>query len=287
MAGPVERVFAAQPFASAGQRVIVSPFQFATSDDDNLQIVSANSLPGVVLAVQGRRVTTQGAVEPFSYTHTPNSDRSTRTQNFKLGGGALLNLTIFASSGTPRVGQTYVSARIIRGLFGATLVLGGLLGGYVTAAQPLAFPGSPIVPSLEGEPVLIPVTGTMPAAGVEITETVPAGARWDLLTMNCQLVTSAVAGARRVSLAILGSGGTVAQCLATADLAAASTGTFTFAPGLTPADYAARDLHVSGLPQRVLLRAGDQFSTVTYGLLGGDQYSQPRYFVREWLEVQS
>ena len=44
-----ERAFPAAPVAVyGGTRVIASPFQFSLTDDDNLQIVSVNSLAGVV-----------------------------------------------------------------------------------------------------------------------------------------------------------------------------------------------------------------------------------------------
>ena len=100
MAGEIASL--ATPFAAPGGRIIASPFQFATDDDTYLRIVTANSAAGVVLAVNGRRVASDGQLYAINETHTPNTDRSTKTQDFKLGKGALLNLSI-NDRPTPRV----------------------------------------------------------------------------------------------------------------------------------------------------------------------------------------
>lgn len=287
MAGPREQVFVAQPLAYAGQRVIASPFQFATTEDDNLRIVSANSLAGVVLAIQGRRVTTAGNIEPFAYVHTPNSDRSSRTEHYKLGAGALLNLVIFAVSGSPIIGQTFVSAQIIRGLSAATVLLGGLLAGYVTASQPLAFPGSPIDKSTSEAPPRV-MLGTQPAAGAEIAETVPTGARWQLISVDTLLTTSATAGNRRPSLILDGG---VSQRYARSPQAqtlAASLSKDCYWMAGMPHDTAiTADALTAGLPVGVVLLAGHRFVTATESLAVGDQYGAPRFQVRETLEVQA
>lgn len=286
MAGSREQVFVAQPIAYAGQRVIASPFQFATTEDDNLQIVSANSKAGVVLAIQGRRVTTAGAIEPFVFVHTPNGDRSTKTENFKLGAGALLNLVIFASSGAPVIGQTYVSARIIRGLSSATIVLGALLGGYVTANQPLAYPGSPIEHSLQPQWIARTIQGTDPAAGVEIAEQLPTGARWDLLAVTARLVTDATAGNRFAVLQVeLSSPTPPIQCTTTAVLAPSSSWDLCWAQNhLYNAVSPSGAMHAP-LPSPMLLVGGGNFKTVTFSMAAGDNWSAPIYLVREWLDL--
>lgn len=283
-----ERAFPAASVASfGGGRVIASPFQFATTDDDNLQIVSANSLPGVVLTIQGRRFNEKGTIEAFSWIHVPSSDRTTTAENFKLGGGALLNLVIYASSGSPKIGQTYVSARMIRGLSGATLLLGALLGGYVTAAQPLAYPGSPIESSIAGGGVPRVITGTDPAAGQEFLETVPTGARWQLLAVTVSLTSSAVVTDRRSGLLVISNGVTLFRSPQTTTQAASLTRQQYWHPGAFFNPAILSDVPIAPLPQPLMLQAGDIFKTNTNNLDAADNYSAPTYTVREWLEVQS
>lgn len=282
-----ERVFAAQPVGYGGQKVIASPFQFATTDDDNLQIVSANSLVGVVLAVQGRRVNTAGLIEPFAFTHTPNSDRSSKTENFKLGAGALLNLTIFAITGSPMIGQTYVSARLIRGLSAATILLGGLLGGYVTAAQPISYPGSPIASSLEGEPLIRVIDGTTPLAAHELAETVPTGARWDLLTFKAVFTASATPANRTADLNFVVNSVPILNNVPAKFMVAGEIWTLSWAPGLgTIVDPAFFRQNIA-LPTRSILPAGSVITSDTGAMQVGDQWSSVRYSVREWLEVSA
>lgn len=161
----IERAFVASPVSSAAGRVIASPFQFYTTGEDNLRIVSSNSLAGVSLRVEARFIDPAGTISAQSWDHVPNSDRTPRTTDYRLGVGALLNLTVYASSGAPRIGQTFVMVQLIRGDAPAAIVLGTMLQGYVTAVQHLAWPGSPIQSSIEGGGYPRAIVGTTPAAG--------------------------------------------------------------------------------------------------------------------------
>jgi hypothetical protein len=73
---------------------------------------------------------------------------------------------------------------------------------------PLAFPGVPIASPLDGGGALRSIAGTTPGAGAEISETVPTGARWELLAFQATFVTSAAA-ANRVPQLTLDDGTTV------------------------------------------------------------------------------
>src|SRR5439155_18890058 len=126
----------------------------------------------------------------------------TKTQNYKLGKGAILNLTVFASAGAPLMGQTYVIVQLIKGLTGATIVLGTLLGGYLTATQALGWPGSPIISSTDGEGCTRLIVGTTPAAEANILETVPTGARWELLSLEASYVQGAGGVATPISFTL-------------------------------------------------------------------------------------
>lgn len=286
MAGAEERSFPAAPVSYGANRVIASPFQFSLTDDDNLQIVSANSLAGVVLTIQGRRLSTAGRIEEFSFTHAPNTDRSSRTENFKLGAGALLNLVIYASSGTPMIGQTYVSARLIRGLTGGLILLGGLLGGYVTAAQPLAYPGSPIESSLAAGGYIRRVLGTDPAPGAQINETVPVGARWELLAFSAVLTTTGAGVGRNPRLQFTIANQPVCETAQFVPVPPASSYSLYWAQGLPLVNVAPNSPPQAGAPTNLPLPAGAQLTTAVVSFDVGDDWGAPGYVVREWLEVQ-
>lgn len=287
MPATTERAIAPAPIAAVGGRVVASPFQFVTDDDDNLQIVSANSVTGIVVTLQGRRLDDKGQIVPFSYTHTPNADRTPKRETFKFGRGALLNLTVFTSVGAPLVGQCYVMVQLLKGFTGATIVLGTLLAGYVTATQALGFPGSPIVTSTEGEPAVRTIAGTTPAAGVNVSETVPTGARWELLGFRAALTTSAVAIARSTLLLYADPAGTLFQNTPSVDQPASTIYGYSWGPGLAPQGSAASAIVNAPTPVGYILRAGMTIQTFVGNLQAGDQWSVVFYQVREWLEVNT
>jgi hypothetical protein len=280
-----EQVFQAQPPIFGGARLLPSPSQFFLTGEDRLRVVSANSLAGVVLKIQWRTALFSGEVKPNSELHTPNSDRTTKTQDYELGTGSLLNVTVFAGAGAPLSGQTFVMVQIIRGSGAAAVVLGTLLAGYVTAIQALGFPGSPITPSVAGEPYLRAIVGTAPAAGGIIQETVPTGARWEMVSWYFTLTTAvAVADRKPFMQATIAAivGGVVTNF---STLPASSFGQFTFQAALASTSDPVNGLYQAGWGTRWLLPAGAVMATSARNLQPADQLSAPSYTVREWLEV--
>jgi hypothetical protein len=285
MAGATERVFVAPPIPTGGGKVIAAPFQFYTTGEDNLRIVSLNSLAGVTLKIQARLVNSKGELQAASWDHTPNSDRTAASTVMPLAAGSVLNLTVFANSGSPRIGQTFVIVQLIRGLGQAAIVLGTLLQGYVTSQQALAWPGSPCISSTDGEPNVRNILGSSPPAGTFINEVCPTGARWELITFFFNLVTSATPGNRSCFLEISSSIGPLAVMEPAIGQTASTTLFYTFGQNLA--------IILSGLggaqapiPPRQFLRAGDVITVgVVGGMLAGDIFTPPNYQVREWLEA--
>jgi hypothetical protein len=283
---PGELVFPAQPAIVGGGRVLPSPAAFYATGEDRLRIVSVNSLAGVRLKMQWRVADSKGATVPNSVDHTPNADRTVKTTDYELGTGSLLNITVFASAGAPLIGQTYVMVQLVRGFGAAAIVLGTLLGGYVTATAALGFPGSPILSPLDGPGYFRVITGTNPAAGFSVLETVPAGARWDLVTFVNTLVASAAVSNRFVTLLIVASGAATVRMWADAAQVASET-------RLYMASQAAKQSSLLiggttyvwlGLPSPCIMRAGDFIQDFTVGITGTDDWAAPIYTVREWLE---
>lgn len=286
MAGPGEQVFVGQSTFDRAGRLLASPFQFTTTGDDNLRVVSVNSKTGVALKIQGRRLDENGKIQTFAFDHVPNTDRTVKTTNQQFGAGALLNLTVFASSGTPLVGQTFVIVQLIRGLTGATIVLGTLLQGYVTTTQGLGWPGSPIVSSTEGEPAVRVIDGTTPAAGVNFSETVPTGARWELLSCVGVFVTSAAPGQREVFLILQDSvTNFVWRAMPGIIQNPSQTFGYQFSAGTTFQQLALGTQVSQSIPSPNVMLSGMTFRSGVVSLSPGDQFSDVHYVVREWLEV--
>jgi hypothetical protein len=280
-----EQVFVGQPAIFGGGRLLPSPSQFFLTGEDKLRVVSANSLAGVSLKVQWRAATLAGDVVPSSQDHTPNSDRTVKRQDYELGSGSLLNVTVFASAGAPLTGQTFVIVQLVRGDGAAAIVLGTLLAGYVTAVQALGFPGSPITPSVSGEPYVRAITGTTPALSASSFETVPTGARWEVMQYQFLLSTGVAVANRTPYLGFNVPGGVNAPMITGASIAASSFVTALFAPNLPFLSNAALQLFEAPMVQRAILPGGSQIQASALNLQVGDQIGAPLYMVREWLEV--
>lgn len=176
-----ERILPGRPRTAtitAGADVLASPFQFLVSGEDNLRVRSWCAVANVRLAIDLRFGQADGAVQAFAETHLPASDRSLVTSDIHLTAGYVLNLVVRAAGGTPIVGQCYVIVDVIRGSGGAAVVLGQMLGGYVSSSQGLAWPGSPIASSLEGPGCERMIQRTTGSAAAFIETFVPVSARW-------------------------------------------------------------------------------------------------------------
>lgn len=280
-----ERAFIASPLSVAGGRAIASPLQFFTTGEDNLRIISVNTLAGVRLKLQGRRLTDAGKLEPFAYDHTPNSDRTVATDDYPLGIGAVMNLSCFATGGTPKIGQTFVIVQIIRGLGAAAIVLGTLLQGYVTSTQGLGWPGSPIQTSTEGPGYTRIITGTDPAAGANVSETVPTGARWQLLALEVEFDTDATVIDRTVFLDFVFGGGILFRAAPPLTIPASMGAQCSWGAGVAAVGQAAYATFQGSTPAPLILPAGTIIRTGVGNGQAGDNFRAPTYTVQEWLEV--
>lgn len=279
------QLFPAAPALGPGGRILAAPFQFLLSGDEQLRVVSVNSLTGVTVAVQGYRLDPKGEKHELRHVHTPNTDRTAASSVFPLGPGALLNLTVFAASASPSIGETFVIVQLIRGLGAAVLVMGTLLAGFVTAVQPLGWPGSPIESSLSGPGALRKVTGTDPAAGAEISETVPTGARWELLTLRVNFATDTTAIDRRPILFLDDGSTKFFHSAASTVINASNNLDYIWAGGLPLATAVSGAAPLAGLVLGAVLLAGFRIRTTTQNIQAGDNYDNPVLMVREWLEA--
>ena len=276
-----ETEIVAQPVFTPGARIVAAPFQFLTGGEDHLRVESWNSLSGVRVAVHGRWQSARGGVRPFAFAHVPNTDRSRAQSDHALEEGFLLNLSVFASSGSPLLGQTFVSIKLIRGITGATIVLGVLLQGYVTGEQHLGWPGSPIESSTQGEPLPRTIIGTNPAAGSEISETVPTGARWNVKGMRAQLTTDATAGNRFPEWQYVDGGTILVAAIPSTVQATGSTKEYVMFHGAAPAAAPLGQALVFAIPEVFWLPAGFIIRTVTSNFAAGDNWTAPALSVQE------
>lgn len=270
------------PFAGA---LTAGPYNFEFSPDENLRLTSFNSLVGVTIAVRGRIKRPDQTIGDIAFEQVPNTDRTAKVTDFPIGPGYLLNLSVFASSGAPKIGQTFNRVQIIRGKSGATMPIGTLVQGYITSSQDRAWPGSPIETSFMGGGCVREILGTTPAAGNPVNEVCPTGARWELMALRTILTTDPTIIARRPRMRLTGATFIVAGINSPATLPASSASTFYWMQGMPMTVGIGNDHFAQGIPSRMQIVAGGNIEVGGENIQAGDQFSAPSYQVIEWLEA--
>lgn len=265
------------------QGALNAPTASYVSVDDQLYVRVHNALAGVTLGIRARMlVADTGQIVPYTFNVTPASNRTSVKQLFPLTEGYLISIEVVPDVGTPRRGQCFVEVGLVRGLQGTEFVE-ILFADYVTSNAGDGYPGGLVRDSVEANGMLRSITGTDPGAGVEISETVPTGARWQLRGVRWQLVTSAAAANRRPHL-VVDDGANIIFDFAGPDVQAASlTRNYNADPwGFQPATQD-NELYLA-LPEQLMLFQGWRIRTVTTALDAGDNFGPPRLYVEEWME---
>jgi hypothetical protein len=266
------------------QRLLAGREGFYFTGSEALRITSLNSVTGVTLTLVGRFLPCD-QLKPVdvSKDHTPNTDRTAATSDLPMGEGWLQSLTVIASGGSTVIGATFVRVDVVRGSGGSATIVATLLQGFVTAAQRLAWPGSLLEHTIAGVGRLRVVSGSDPAAGAEISETVPTGARWRLLSWRASLVTDATVANRVMSLLIDDGSLTLWQSATPTAHTASLSVSYIFGLGATSANQQGVML-LSTPAAPLVLPAGYRIRTTTSNLQAGDNWGSPVMFVEEWLE---
>jgi hypothetical protein len=244
-----------------------------------------NSAANVRVSLSGRRFPVGGTtVSEFAATLTPTTNRAATTLDFNPGEGWLLGLAVRIVGGSPIDGQTYAVVELGNGSGATFQPLDVLVADTVTAAHRVAWPGSPVKSPLDGPGAVRVITGSTPAAGAEISETVPTGARQELISLWVVLVASATVATRTPQLRLDDGTNTLFQVPSVTQLVASQTAAAEFAQGVPYATQVNALGAPSALPVNNRLLAGHRIRTSTVNIQVGDQYGAPQYVVREWLE---
>lgn len=263
---------------------IPPPGALLLSPDDLIRVVVYNSLANNQVFVSGRLLRPNGELVTFNQFFTPATDRSRST--FFLPGyeGALLSLIWGATNADCLKGHTYVQICMFRGTEASGVVTQLLGCGYVTRVTFNNWPGATFTNAADGSGLIRNITGTDPAVGAEIQETVPTLATWVLRSIRIGLACSAQVATRRVRFALRG------DTLATWNV---DPGVTQVAGNTTIYFWGEGDVTDSGNVNSLVnykypplrLPAGSTFGTVTQNLQTGDNFSAPIYQVEEWLQI--
>ncbi len=136
--------------------------------------------------------------------------------------------------------------------------------------------------TLDGPGTVKSITGTDPAAGNEISETVPANTIWNPLSFRGSFVTDATTAAREVTL-LTDDGTNITMTIpATFDHDESLTRVYNFIDvGQSLVPTQAITERVIPMPS-ILLTAGHKISTTVVNLEAGDNWGAPQFKVVEW-----
>lgn len=201
--------------------------------------------------------------------------------SIRLTEGFLLSCGVgqLVALGSP--GRTYCTMGLVRGDPNQQPFSAVLFSGYLTAHRSLGWPGGPTEAEGSGQGFLRTIVGTDPAAGVEVSEVVPGGVRWRLISLVAALVTDATVINRFVGL-WLDDGASVYFKSTGPSHPASNTIPYTFSTAAIKDPGVLSGGTLMPIPIGIVLPAGHRMRTNTLNLQAGDNYGAPIFLVEQW-----
>ena len=209
--------------------------------------------------------------------HTTNSDRTRATSVISVTDAPVMLNVRSATTGV-KSGECYVEVSLrVEG------VIVAMLGcGYVTDTSTVMWPGGMNESSLAGPGLVRSITGTNPAAQVELSETVPTGAIWVIDSIKVLLVTDANVANRFCFLTIDDGTNEVFRAASLASITASLTWNLIWSTQGSQSTGSSSSAN-SVLPITMMVPGGYRIKTTTSSLQVGDNFGAPQLFVREWI----
>lgn len=263
---------------------VAPPMALYVTQEDQLRLQTVNAASGVTLELSARMLLPDGQIVPVRRTVAPVATRTAEAFLFPLPEGWLLTAMVTSFGSAIRRGQTFIQLQLVRGASGDFSSSYLILSDYVSSSESISWPGGAQHNSLGGRGDIRSITGTDPAAGVEISEAVPTNAVWRPLLFRFSLTTSGAGSPRTVMLIIDDGTSELARLQPMATQAISTTVIYTWAAG---AGYggATANGQTMPMPADIYLREAFRLVTVMANLDGGDNYSSPQYLVEEWLQT--
>jgi len=259
------------------------PAAYVTTDDLlKLTIAAPNVAATVNLSLRWQ--SPSGEIRPEFYTFTVGAPPSAALVKLLSPAEGFLISASVECPGTPR-GQCFVTLELQRGQGTGDLTLGQLLiAGYPGLGFRIGYPQTPCQSPTDGRGAMRAFAVGNPAAGADWTTTVPANTQWILRSVYALLATDAVAPVREAALQIKDGGGVRLMLSNSIDTVAASTNSniswFPASGAVTDARF-----NLGVIPPEYRLLPGWTISTSTLNLDAGDQWSNIRLTVEEFVQA--
>jgi hypothetical protein len=204
---------------------------------------------------------------------------------FTLGEGFLLDIEVHPTAAvTSDPGGIFTTVAIFRDQGDLSAPIWPLISDYITNTHTASWPYGEQILMQDTQGRIRSITGTAPAAGAEISETVPSNVRWLLKSASFTYAASVTVLNRQPGIIIDDGVNILYRYVAGQAVAASQTPRITASSsnqlGLQDGSGA-----ILSIPDCLLLSAGFRWRTNTPNIQVGDQYSAPQYLVEEWVSV--
>jgi len=227
-----------------------------------------------------RTLLIRGATDggPFAEQHVTNADRSRATDTFELH-GIPTKIQISPSTAPVRRGECYVRV---------TLLLDGepvqrLASAYLTDSKTLSWPPGQFEGFTEGPGFLEVVQTADPAAGAEVTYTIPTNQRARLRALKLVLVTDATVANRYAHVVIDDGANEITRIESDYAQVASKNLQYFFLEGF-PVNSVLTNEVMRFFPVAFPLMQGSRIRTLTGNMVAGDDHGVGTLFLETWIE---
>ncbi len=276
------RILSRPPLVDFASQKVGPPTNLYLHRDDRLRVATYASTAALTVVIHFRLLLPDGRVVPLEFKVVTDATRTAKVTAFDLQEGYLLGAVAFIAGGAP-FGRVFCQIELIRDIPSSGIRTLTLAAGYLTDANEIGWPNFTPLGSLQGRGLIRSIVGTTPAAGAEITETVPTGARWAVKSFTFAFTASA-AIQNRIPQVSIDDGGVSFYIFGTAVAITAGQGRTITASPVSGALTDAQNNILIPMPSEIAMLAGFRIKTTTSNIQVGDQYSNVKYEVEEWID---
>ncbi len=245
--------------------------RFENSVSFSLQVRSQASVAGA-LTIRG--MTREGT---FTFKHTTVSTGAYSTDTFQIP-DVPIYISVIDDGSIFKQGEVVVTLNFL----GNKDILFNLANGFVYSNKPLSYPIPSQTDLIPGRGRFKTIVSDDPAAGDEISWTVPNGRVWRIIACSFQLVTAATVANRRVHLRLQTNAGLDISTFPDTDQVASLTRNYSFAQFGGSLDGFDGTKLLAPMPAEVYLETDDFLGTNTQSLQAGDNFGIGLLLVEEF-----
>lgn len=257
-----------------------SPLYLQAEDSLILNLICATILVATSFSLQLRWLRPDGEI--VSTRKRIDAPFLPQTLTFTLGEGFLLSATLTPLVLNPlQYNGVFCTLTVERDLPEAGFYHWVLFADYISGNHFPTWPYGVQIKLTDGAGRIRSITGTAPAVGADVSETVPSSVRWRLLSFTATLTTSAVV-ANRFPVYVIDDGANILFRSPPVASVPASTTVSLNLENVGSTVGASVSTQVLPYDSSILLAASFRIRTVTSLIDAGDQWTAPHYLVQEW-----